>query len=95
MSNSIIQVDIAEILKEIQTDQKTILKEITDLKVGQAYLTGKVNNIEKTVTELKDTQKTLVSDIADLKGAKSLIVPIIVAVTVSILTLVIRTIPIG
>ncbi len=95
MSNPIIQVDIAEILKEIQTDQKTILKEITDLKVGQASLKEKINNIDGTVRELKDTQKTLVSDIADLKGAKSLIVPIVVAVTVSILTLVIRTIPIG
>ncbi len=95
MSNPIIQVDIAEILKEIQTDQKTILKEITDLKVGQASLKEKINNIDETVRELKDTQKTLVSDIADLKGAKSLIVPIVVAVTVSILTLVIRTIPIG
>ena len=95
MSNPIIQVDIAEILKEIQTDQKTILKEITDLKVGQASLKEKVNNIDETIRELKDTQKTLVSDIADLKGAKSLIVPIVVAVTVSILTLVIRTIPIG
>jgi hypothetical protein len=47
------------------------------------------NRLDKIDTE----QKTLIKDIADLKGAKSLIIPIIVAVTTSLITLLIRAIP--
>ena len=68
---------------------------LNKLEVGQAQLTVKVDNIDQTTRELKETQKKLVSDVADLKGAKSLIIPIVVAVTTSILTLVIRAIPIN
>ena len=68
---------------------------LNKLEVGQAQLTVKVDNIEQTTRELKETQKRLVSDVSDLKGAKSLIIPIVVAVTTSILTLVIRAIPIN
>ncbi len=97
-----IETDLAEILKEIKSDQKKMLDQISDLKIGQSNINGrigrleeKVTNIDETVKEIKDTQKTLVSDVANLKGAKSLIIPIIVAVTASILTLVIRAIPIS
>ena len=47
------------------------------------------NRLDKIDTE----QKILIKDIADLKGAKSLIIPIIVAVTTSLITLLIRAIP--
>ncbi len=113
MTNPTIETDLAEILKEIKSDQKAILKEISDIKkeiksdqkatsdeisnlrVGQTRLEEKVKNIDDTVKEIKATQKTLVADVADLKGAKSLIIPIVVAVTVSILTLVFRAIPLS
>ena len=44
---------------------------------------------------LKKNIVLLQNDIADLKGAKSLITPIVVAVSVSVLTLVLRSIPIN
>ncbi len=97
-----IQADQKTMLKEIQSDRKTISDEISNLKIGQSKIEGhigrleeKVKNIDDAVKEIKDTQKTLVSDVSDLKGAKSLIIPIVVAVTASILTLVIRAIPIS
>ena len=97
-----IQTDQKTMLKEIQSDRQIILDEIANLKLGQSKIEGrigrleeKVKNIDETVKEVKNTQKTLVSDVADLKGAKSLIIPIVVAVTASILTLVIRAIPIN
>ncbi len=93
MSNPTIETDLAEILKDIRSDQKKLLEEVSNLKVGQAEIKVKVNNIDETVKELKDKQKTLTSDVSSLIGAKSLIVPIIVAVTTSITTLIIRTIP--
>ncbi|MGK7894694.1 MAG: hypothetical protein AB4372_13975 [Xenococcus sp. (in: cyanobacteria)] len=51
------------------------------------------NNNE--IKELKNAQATLVADVADLKGVKSLIIPIVVAVTTAILTLVAQTISFG
>ncbi len=51
------------------------------------------NETKESIKELKNTQETLAADVADLKGAKSLIIPIVVAVTTAILTLVARTIP--
>ncbi len=38
-------------------------------------------------------QNTLVQEVSDLKGAKSLIVPIIVAVVTAFLTLLVRLLP--
>ena len=93
MTNPTIETDLAEILKEIKDNQRRLLEEVGTIKVGQAELKVKVDNIVDTVKELKDTQKTLSSDVADLKGAKSLIIPIVVAVTTSIVTLVVRAIP--
>ncbi len=153
MTNPTIEIDLGEILKEIKSDQKDILKEISDIKketkadqkaisdeisnlrVGQARLEERFNNLEKdhnefkestrknfedlkelidknnnelrelidksnndlkeSIDKLKNTQKALAADVADLKGAKSLIIPIVVAVTTAVLTLVARTIPLG
>ena len=53
----------------------------------------KLDGAIEDIKEIKSTQKTLNHDVSDLKGVKSLIIPIVVAVTTSILTLVIRTIP--
>lgn len=68
-------------------------KDITDLKVAQTEIKTKVESIDKRLAKVESEQDNFVKDIADLKGAKSLIVPIIVAVVTSILTLLIRTIP--
>jgi hypothetical protein len=40
MSNPIIETDLAEILKDIRSDQKLMLKEIENLKIGQVSLEG-------------------------------------------------------
>ena len=173
MTNPTIEIDLAEILGEIRQDLKQLSSNVSDLKVGQARLEEKVNNLERDhnefkestrknfddfkklieknndetkglieknnneikelieknndetkdlieknnneikesnrknfedlkelieknnneIKELKNTQATLAADIADLKGVKSLIIPIVVAVTTAILTLVARTIP--
>ncbi len=63
MSNPIIEVDIAEILKDIQNDQKAmlesmqsgqkeILKEISDIKVGLEAVKGDVKALETKVDQL-------------------------------------------
>ena len=116
--------EISDLKKETQSDQKAISEEISNLRVGQARLEEKFNNLERdhnefkestrknfgdlkelieknnndlkeSIKEFKNTQETLAADVADLKGAKSLIIPIVVAVTTAILTLVARTIPLG
>ena len=53
------------------------------------------NETKESIKELKTAQETLAADVADLKGVKSLIIPIVVAVTTAILTLVARSIPFG
>ncbi|MGK7894693.1 MAG: hypothetical protein AB4372_13970 [Xenococcus sp. (in: cyanobacteria)] len=135
MTNPTIEIDLGEILGEIRQDLKQLSSNVSDLKVGQARLEEKVNNLEKdhnefkestrknfddfkestrrnfdelkelieknnnetkeSIKELKNAQETLAADVADLKGAKSLIIPIVVAVTTAVLTLVARTIPLG
>ncbi|VEP15446.1 conserved hypothetical protein [Hyella patelloides LEGE 07179] len=95
MSNPIIQTDIAELLNKLDKRLEKIDERLNKLEVGQAEIKVKVENVDKTTSALKDTQKTLTTDVVDLKGTKSLIIPIIVAVTTSILTLVIRAIPIN
>ncbi len=93
MSNPTIETDLAEILKRLDGKLDKLSEDVSELRVGQAEIKVKVNNIDETVKELKDNQKTLTSDVSSLMGTKSLIVPIIVAVTTSIATLIIRTIP--
>lgn len=56
-------------------------------------LTETVKSIDKRLEKTETNEGTLLKDVADLKGAKSLIIPIIVAVTTSLLTLLIRAIP--
>ena len=67
----------------------------TDINLRLTKVETKLDVATEDIKEIKSTQKTLSTDVSDLKGAKSLIVPILVAVTTSILTLIIRTIPIS
>ena len=93
MTNPTIQTDLAEILKDIKQSLNSIDSRLNHLEVGQARLEEKFEAQEKTLTEVKDTQKGLVKDVSDLKGAKSLIIPLIVAVATSLVTLLIRAVP--
>ena len=101
MSNLIVQTDIAELLNKLdgrfdKLDLKLdkIDERLNKLEVGKAELKVKVESIERTVNKLKNNQKVLTVDVA-LKGTKSLIIPLLVAVRTSILTLVIGAIPIS
>ena len=52
MENPVIQTDIAEILKDLQSGQKEILKEISNLKVGQEKLNGDIRSLDTKVEQL-------------------------------------------
>ncbi len=93
MTNPTIETDLKEILKELKDGQNKIIDKVDAIDKRLTKVESKLDNAVDDIKEIKSTQKVLVSDIADLKGAKSLIMPIVVAVTVSILTLVIRSIP--
>ncbi len=79
--------------KEINQKFDKINERLTNLEVGQAQLTEKVNGIDKRLEKVESTQDILVKEVSDLKGVKSLIIPIIVAVTTAFLTLIARLVP--
>lgn len=68
----------------------TLLEKITNL---DQRLEEKVTSFDQPLEKIETSQETLIKDVSDLKGAKSLIVPLIVAVTTSLITLLIRAIP--
>ncbi|GBF80076.1 hypothetical protein [Aphanothece sacrum] len=102
MSNTPIQVttDLSQVLGQINNKLDKIDARLNNLEVGQARLEEKVESLDKQLTiinknvdKIELEQKSLTTDIADLKGAKSLIIPIVVAVLTSLMTLLIRAIP--
>ena len=97
-----IETDLKEILTRFEQrfdklDQKLdkLGENTTDINLRLTKVETKLDAATEDIKEIKSTQKTLTRDVSDLKGVKSLIIPIMVAVTTSILTLVIRTIPIS
>jgi hypothetical protein len=52
MTNPVIQTDIAEILREIKSDQKKLLEEANDLKLGQAEIKGEIKALDTKVEQL-------------------------------------------
>jgi archaellum component FlaC len=95
-----IEQDLKEVLNKLDAkidrlDAKIdgVGKDVTDLKVSVVRLEEKVDSMGKRLEKVESSQDSVVKDLADLKGAKSLIVPLIVAVTTSLLTLLIRVIP--
>jgi len=56
---------------------------------------GKIDRIDDRLTKLEVGQAKLieVKDISDLKGAKSLIIPVTVAIITAILTVFLRSLP--
>lgn len=50
MSNIQLETDLAEILKEIKSDQKKLLEEVNDLKLGQAKIEGKISAVDEKLS---------------------------------------------
>jgi len=90
---TMIETDLKEVLDRIDRRLNSIESDITTIKVDVATVKTTVNSLENRLEKIETEQKTLIKDMADLKGAKSLIIPIIVAVTTSLITLLIRAIP--
>lgn len=93
MSPATVEIKLEDILASIQKDLKEIRDDLTDLKVDMATVKTTVQSVDKRLENIETEQKTLIKDMADLKGTKSLIIPIIVAVTTSLVTLLLRAIP--
>jgi len=71
----------------------SLQKDVTDLKVDMAEVKTELKIIDRRLEKVEGTQNALIKDVSDLKGAKSLIIPVVVAVLTSILTLLVRSIP--
>ncbi|HHP7231192.1 MAG TPA: shikimate dehydrogenase [Xenococcaceae cyanobacterium] len=103
MSNIQIESDLKEILNKLdrkldnlQTDVSGLRQQdIPQINVKLENLTTRMSQVEKITDKLSTSQETVQQDVSDLKGVKSLIIPILVAVTTSILTLVIKAIPVS
>ena len=98
-----IESDLKEILNKLEQKLENLQSDVSGLRqqdiptinVKLENLSTRMSQVEKTVDKVSTKQETIEKDVSDLKGAKSLIIPIVVAVTTSILTLVIRAIPIN
>jgi len=90
---TMIETDLKEVLDRIDKRLNSIESDLTTIKVDVATVKTTVNSLENRLEKIETEQKILIKDMADLKGAKSLIIPIIVAVTTSLITLLIRAIP--
>ena len=50
MTNPTIEINLGEILKDIQSDQKKLLEEINNVKLGQAKIEGRIEAIEEKLS---------------------------------------------
>ena len=50
MTNPTIQIEIAEILQEIKSDQKKLLEEVTLIKLGQAKIEGRIDAVDEKLS---------------------------------------------
>ena len=90
MSNETVTYSLESVLKEIkdsikEVNQKidTLQRDVNDLKVGQAKLTEKVEEMDKRLEKVENEQYTLVKAISDLQGFRGLIVPILIGALTS------------
>ena len=98
-----VESDLKEILNKLEQKLDNLQSDVSGLRqqdiptinVKLENLSTRMSQVEKTVDKTSNNQENIQKDVSDLKGAKSLIIPIVVAVTTSILTLVIRAIPIS
>ena len=67
MTNPVIETNIADILLEIKSDQKKILAEVNELKLGQAKLEGAITTIDERLSgQIKSTDEKLSGQIKAL-----------------------------
>ena len=85
--------ELKQSIKEVNQNLANIQKDVNDLKVGQIELKTEVRNFKEDVKEIKTVQNSLINEVSNLKGVKSLIIPIVVAVSTALLTLLVRLIP--
>jgi chromosome segregation ATPase len=85
--------EVNEKFKEVNQKLEAIGKDLTDVKVSVATLTEKVGGMDKRLSKVESEQATMVKAISDLQGFRSLIVPIVVAVSTALLTLLGRLVP--
>ncbi len=78
-----IETDLKDILNKLDGKMDRMQDSITDLKLGQSELKGKVDSLEKTVDRIQKDVDILKTDVAGLTGIKGLLIPLSVAVTVS------------
>ena len=98
-----LQQDVNQKIDTLQKDvnQKidTLQRDVSDLKVGQAKLTEKVERMDKRLEKVENEQYTLVKAISDLQGFRGLIVPILIgamsAAIGAIITVAIRILFLG
>ena len=90
-----IETDLKDILNRIDLKLDHLQSDVSQINVKLENLSTRMTQVEKTSDKLSTTQDTILKDVSDLKGAKSLVIPILVAVTTSILTLLIKAIPIS
>jgi archaellum component FlaC len=98
-----VESDLKEILNKLEQKLDNLQSDVSGLRqqdiptinVKLENLSTRMSQVEKTVDKASTNQEAIQKDVSDLKGAKSLIIPIVVAVITSILTLVIRAIPIS
>ncbi len=93
MSQSPVTNSLEIILTNITEKLDSLQKDFTDLKVDMAEVKTELKIIDRRLEKVEGTQDALIQDVSDLKGAKSLIIPVVVAVLTSILTLLVRSIP--
>jgi archaellum component FlaC len=96
-----VESDLKEILNKLEQKLDNLQSDVSGLRqqdiptinIKLENLSTRMSQVEKTVDKVSNNQETIQKDVADLKGVKSLIIPIVVAVITSILTLLIRAIP--
>ncbi|MCZ8119892.1 MAG: shikimate dehydrogenase [Microcystis sp. LE18-22.4A] len=93
MSQSPVTDSLEIILTNITEKLDSLQKDFTDLKVDMAEVKTELKIIDRRLGKVEGTQDALIQDVSDLKGSKSLIIPVVVAVLTSILTLLVRSIP--
>ena len=85
--------------KDVNQKIDTLQRDVSDLKVGQAKLTEKVEGMDKRLEKVENEQYTLVKAISDLQGFRGLIVPILIgamsAAIGAIITVAIRILFLG
>ncbi len=60
MNSPIIETELVKVLEEIQANQKNLLKEANDLKIGQTRLEGKIDTVEEKFSgEIKNVKTDL------------------------------------